>query len=309
MSFLDEQATAQIGIGEKATLGTLTRIARKLKKGQNPTGAETYSLMPQNEFSNIVSSPTDIAQVGIGNLLTAQGATPDEVNNVFGKYTSAAPIGTTVEALYPKPVDDGDDDDDDMEVGTDPIKVPDISPSTNIYDPSTQTGKDFAAQEEAMNLGRYTDSIFSQGDKSGAKESMPIAQFLEAVKLDLQNTIPGGSKGQAMRDSKFNFGFSGDINTAPTAAQINAAEFGPQGGGYGTPGAPGYTPPTAQGGGGPSYSGPPSLSSPGGTGSGGGDAAAPGSTPDDGYGIFASGGVITKSKAKNKNSFMSMKGK
>jgi hypothetical protein len=64
-----------------------------------------------------------------------------------------------------------------------------------------------------------------------------------------------------------------------------------------------------EGPGGPSYSGPPSLSSPGGTGSGGGDAAAPGSTPDDGYGIFASGGTVTKSKAKNKNSFMSMKGK
>tara|TARA_R110000796_G_scaffold156793_1_gene273584 strand:- start:1 stop:447 length:447 start_codon:yes stop_codon:yes gene_type:complete len=30
---------------------------------------------------------------------------------------------------------------------------------------------------------------------------------------------------------------------------------------------------------------------------------------DDGFGIFASGGTVTKSKAKNKNSFMSMKGK
>ena len=43
MSFLDDQATGQIGIGEKANLSTLTRRKRKRKKGQAPTGSETFS--------------------------------------------------------------------------------------------------------------------------------------------------------------------------------------------------------------------------------------------------------------------------
>ena len=83
MSFLDDQASGQIGIGEKANLSTLTRTKRKRKRGQRPQGTETYSLLPQNEFTDIVSSPTDIQQVGIGNLLTAQGASAADVQNVF----------------------------------------------------------------------------------------------------------------------------------------------------------------------------------------------------------------------------------
>ena len=61
MSFLDDQASGQIGIGEKANLSTLTRTKRKRKRGQTPQGTETYSLLPQNEFTDIVSSPTAVS--------------------------------------------------------------------------------------------------------------------------------------------------------------------------------------------------------------------------------------------------------
>jgi hypothetical protein len=137
MSFLDEQATGQIGIGEKANLSTLTRRKRKRKKGQAPTGSETYSLMPQDEFSNIVSSPTDIQQVGIGNLLQAPGSSAGEVPNVFKEYDSAAPLLGTKEAVYYQPPPDDDDDpgdDNDLpSIEDDPMR--NVSPDTGIDDP------------------------------------------------------------------------------------------------------------------------------------------------------------------------------
>jgi len=174
MSFLDEQATGQIGIGEKANLSTLTRRRRKRKKGQAPTGAETYSLMPQDEFSNIVSSPTDIQQVGIGNLLQAQGSSAGKVPNVFEEYKSAAPIGSTIDAIYPPPEEEEEDDDDDEGI-TD--KLPqDINPSSNIYDMATQTGQDFAAANQAAemevaiaNVVGYTPSEGNGGDAGGGE--------------------------------------------------------------------------------------------------------------------------------------------
>lgn len=129
MSFLDEQATGQIGIGEKASLSTLTRRKRKQKKGQAPTGAETYSLMPQNEFSNIVSNPSDITQVGIGKKLQAQGTAAGDVPNVFEQYDSAAPLLGTKEAVYYQPPPDDDDDpgdDDDLPSVEDDPYVPDF---------------------------------------------------------------------------------------------------------------------------------------------------------------------------------------
>jgi hypothetical protein len=141
MSFLDEQASGQIGIGEKANLGTLTRTRRKRKKGQRPQGTETYSLLPQNEFTDIVSSPTDITQVGIGQLLTAQGIPASQVRNVFERYqdTGAAPIGDVGDVLYPQPEDDGDDEsyaDGDIETETDPYipdpGLPDFTDPDNI---------------------------------------------------------------------------------------------------------------------------------------------------------------------------------
>jgi hypothetical protein len=294
MSFLDEQATGQIGIGEKASLGTLTRTRRKRRKGQRPQGTETYSLLPQNEFTDIVSSPTDITQVGIGQLLTAQGIPAAQVRNVFERYqdTGAAPIGDVGDVLYPQPEDDGDDDndDDDIETQTDPY----------IPDPG---------------LPDFTDPDNINFDQRGAN-------------LDAMSSVgvPFGLEANAARydeDGNRIVGFKAAIDSLNPFSK-STSRAAPTGGGSGTSLVPlpeGQTltpiaaPPAAAppsnvdvdiNAGGPSYSGPPSVSSPGGTGSGGGDAAAPGSTPDDGYGIFASGGTV---KAKNKNSFMSMKGK
>ena len=285
MSFLDDQATGQIGIGEKASLSTLTRRKRKRKRGQAPTGAETYSLLPQNEFSNLVSSPTDITQVGIGEKLQAQGTAAGDVPNVFDEYVSAAPKGTTLEAIYYQPPpddDDDDDDDDDLPSVEDDPYVPDADPGIGEGDPLSY-GDPYNIPEGSLlaNLLNFFEPITrtAANTMDRAIHGFPegVTQTFNELDTDNDNKITTGD----------------DFANYPNSAVPPAAIAAPAPSDYDVS----------------INAGTPSYSGPGGTGSGGGDVAAPGSTPDDGYGIFASGGTVTKSKAKNKNSFMSMKGK
>ena len=177
MSFLDDQATGQIGIGERASLDTLTRRKRKRKRGQDPAGAQTYSLMPQDEFSNIVSSPTNITQVNVGKKLQAQGTNASSVGNVFRDYTSAAPIGPTIDAIYPPPNDDDEKDDDEEEDAGATDKLPDISPDTGINDPFSGNFQDhFAVDDPTVTAdqsqavpGTEGPDFFSRGDISEAQ--------------------------------------------------------------------------------------------------------------------------------------------
>mgnify|MGYP003121783270 CR=1 FL=1 len=279
MSFLDEQATGQIGIGEKANLSTLTRRKRKRKKGQAPTGAETYSLMPQDEFSNIVSSPTDIQQVGIGNLLQAQGSSAGKVPNVFEEYKSAAPIGSTIDAIYPQPDDDDDEEDDDDDEGTTDKLPQDINPSSNIYDMETQTGQDFKAAEDAREAfvttayqsAFATPRTFSEEFRSIVQGVTGSARSLgrDISKQDFESHAKTVEETRGTRDTETEdnapqttFGAEPQI-----AAPADVPGFGE---GYGV----------------------------GGSGYSGGESSAGGWTP------FASGGTV-----KAKKSFMSMKGK
>jgi len=176
MSFLDDQATGQIGIGERASLGTLTRRKRKRKRGQDPAGAQTYSLMPQNKFSSVVSSPTDITQVGIGKKLQAQGTAASSVKNVFRDYTSAAPIGTTLEAIYYKPPPEEEEEDEDLpDIANDPMQIP--SHDTGVDDPFSGNFQDhFAVDDPTVTAdqsqavpGTEGPDFFSRGDLSEAQ--------------------------------------------------------------------------------------------------------------------------------------------
>ena len=280
MSFLDEQATGQIGIGEKANLSTLTRRKRKRKKGQNPTGAETYSLMPQNEFSNIVSSPTDITQVGIGEKLQAQGTDASSVGNVFGDYTSAAPIGTTLEAIYYEPPPDDDDDpgdDDDLpSIEDDPMR--NFSPDTNIYDTETLTGQMFAEEEASREA--FVTTAYQSAFATPMTLTETARQAMQAL------TGSAGKLGRALEGQDFEThaitqnltppvnqnaeAIGADDVVAPTIDVSAPADAAGAGEGYGV----------------------------GGSGYSGGSSSAGGWTP------FASGGTV-----KVKKSFMSMKGK
>ena len=308
MSFLDDQATGQIGIGEKASLSTLTRRKRKRKRGQAPTGAETYSLLPQNEFSNLVSSPTDIQQVGIGNLLQAQGTAAGDVPNVFDEYVSAAPRGTTLEAIYYQPPPDDDDDpgdDDDLPSVEDDPYIPDAD--TGIDDPfspnfqgtgyggtATIGGGTGAGQTLTQNTQNVvyalTKGMFGKSSEETRGDNMNAAMANESGKTGIVSQTA----------SPF---ISFDEGEAMGAETPGTGGVGMYGGGSG--GQTGYDNMT------PAYSPDADAGASEGDGGGDGDGGdAPGTgAPTPGAGIIgnlASGGTV---KSKNKNSFMLMKGK
>tara|TARA_R110000737_G_scaffold300350_1_gene307224 strand:+ start:48 stop:902 length:855 start_codon:yes stop_codon:yes gene_type:complete len=284
MSFLDDQATGQIGIGEKANLSTLTRRRRKRKKGQAPTGSETYSLMPQNEFSSIVSSPTDIQQVGIGNLLQAQGSSAGKVPNVFEEYKSAAPIGSTIDAIYPPPNDDDEEDDDEEEDAGTTDKLPDISPDAGEYGDPGMEGDPLGYGESAKidpkgPLGRVL-TFFEPITRTAAnKMDRAIHGFPEGVTQTFNELDTDSDNKITVGDDFANYPAESSTNLVTQATIASAND---------------YTPSISAGDDG-------SFGDSGSSVSTSGDWS-PGS-------MQASGGVITKPKAKNKNSFMSMKGK
>jgi hypothetical protein len=298
MSFLDEQATGQIGIGEKASLSTLTRRKRKRKRGQAPTGAETYSLLPQNEFSNLVSSPTDITQVGIGEKLQEQGTAAGDVPNVFDEYVSAAPRGTTLDAIYYQPPPDDDDaDDDDLPSVEDDPYVPDADagadedPLTGGYDDRTTEADQNRTFVEAMGNTARALIDAAKSTKTSFEENLP--------------EILGGSKPDEINDETAvpMLDVTGGITfpTSPTPSTVAPPSPGPGPSTTGGPQGGGMFPSTVIDPG--SVSGPPGM-----------DASfdAPNTSTSGDWSpgsMQASGGVITKPKSKNKNSFMSMKGK
>ena len=227
MSFLDDQASGQIEIGGKPTVDTLTRTRRRRKRSQAPMGTETYSLLPQNEFSNIVSTPSDITQVGIGKDLLKQGTAASEVPNVFDEYVSAAPTGSTYKALYGGEDDDEPDDDDIIdELESDPLVIPDADAGIGkLGDPNT---------------GIPADQI----DEANDEAAVIAVEGMDSPNVGDPSGDDGGDDG---------------------ATSVSDYGYDPSDGG--------------------------------------------GSGMDADVVNVADGGVITKSKAKNKNSFMSMKGK
>jgi hypothetical protein len=292
MSFLDDQATGQIGIGEKANLSTLTRRRRKRKKGQAPTGSETYSLMPQNEFSNIVSSPTDIQQVGIGNLLQAQGDSAGKVPNVFEEYKSAAPIGSTIDAIYPQPDDDDEEDDDEEEDAGTTDKLPDISFDTGIDDPFSANfqgeGGRYDPKDNVVEEGSTIYNLLNPVVTAFDKLTRPIANQID-------RTIHGFPDGVTQTFSELDTDNDNEITTGDDFANYPAVSSTNLVTQATIASANDYTPSISAGDDGSVPDGAGSSVSTSGDWS-------PGS-------MQASGGVITKPKSKNKNSFMSMKGK
>lgn len=308
MSFLDDETTAgQISLGTRR-LGLDPLLPRRRRQAARQQQAPGYDILPSTmqPTPGVVSTPTDIAQVGVGQQLQQQGTTAAQVPNVFERYaeTGAAPIGDFKRYLYPtSPTQEDEEQNDVIEAANEEFAQ---KFGYDPYDPATMSGKFYSDQQKQMEAGAAQESAMLGGGM------MPFSQSAKAIYAAAQHDITGGKSGRPYVDSVFNYSITGDVSTPPTAAQINVAEFGPQGGGYGTAGAPGYTPPA------PATNFDPTggidFSDPGFSGSDvspGGVSGTPATNFDPTGGIdfseLASGGIVIKSN--DKNSFMSMKGK
>jgi hypothetical protein len=301
MSFLDEdQATAgRISLGTRRA-GLESLLPRRRRQTARQQQVSGYDILPSTmqPIPGVVSTPTDIARVGVdvSQQLQQQGTTAAQVPNVFERYaeTGAAPIGDFRQYLYPSPPTEEDEEEE-----NDVIEATNEEFAENFgidpYDPQTSEGQYNLSQQAAAETAAAQEASILGG------RSLPLSQAARAFVADITGN-------RAYLDSVFNYSLTGDVNTPPTAAQINESEFGPQGGGWGTAGAPGYTPPTAP------QSNDPSVGDGGDDGGGGGGDGGTGFGTGGieaaaAAGVFASGGIVTKSKTKNKTSFMSMKGK
>ena len=289
MSFLDdESATAgQISLGTRR-LGLDSLLPRRRRQAAQQQQASGYDILPSTmqPIPGVVSTPTDIGQVGVGQQLQQQETTAAQVPNVFERYPEgAAPIGDIRRYLYPTPPTEEDEEEDDV------IEAANEEFAGNFgfdpYDPATAMGQLNLNQQAEMEAAAAQEYAILGG------RALPLSQAAKAAYASAKHSITGGKSGQAYLDGVFNYSLTGDVNTPPTAEQINESEFGPQSGGYGTPGAPGYTAPTApaaQGGGGPGGAagaasiasggdgGSSSVSVGGGGGGGGGGGSAPTTT-------------------------------
>ena len=235
MSFLDEdQATAgRISLGTRRA-GLESLLPRRRRQTARQQQVSGYDILPSTmqPIPGVVSTPTDIARVGVdvSQQLQQQGTTAAQVPNVFERYaeTGAAPIGDFRQYLYPSPPTEEDEEEE-----NDVIEATNEEFAENFgidpYDPQTSEGQYNLSQQAAAETAAAQEASILGG------RSLPLSQAARAFVADITGS-------RAYLDSVFNYSLTGDVNTPPTAAQINESEFGPQGGGWGTAGAPGYTP-------------------------------------------------------------------
>jgi len=171
MSFLDEdQATAgQISLGtRRAGLESLLPRRRRRQAAQQAPG---YDILPSTmqPIPGVVSTPTDIAQVGVGQQLEQQGTTAAQVPNVFERYaeTGAAPIGDFREHLYRiTPIEADEEENDVIEAANEEFAE---NFGIDPYDPQTPMGQFYSDQETAMEASAGRLSSLYSGLDLGSK--------------------------------------------------------------------------------------------------------------------------------------------
>ena len=224
MSFLDDEpATAgQISLGTRR-LGLDSLLPRRRRQAAQQQQASGYDILPSTmqPIPGVVSTPTDIAQVGVGQQLQQQETTAAQVPNVFERYPEgAAPIGDIRRYLYPTPPTEEDEEENDVIEAANEKFAEDFG--FDPYDPETAMGQLNLSQQAEMETAAAQEYAILGG------RALPLSQAAKAAYASAKHSITGGKSGQAYLDGVFNYSLTGDVNTPPTAEQINESEFGPQ---------------------------------------------------------------------------------
>jgi len=326
MSFLDEdQATAgRISLGTRRA-GLESLLPRRRRQTARQQQVSGYDILPSTmqPIPGVVSTPTDIARVGVdvSQQLQQQGTTAAQVPNVFERYAEgAAPIGDFRQYLYPTSPAPEDEEQNDLPEATDEEFAENFG--IDPYDPQTPMGQLYSDQEAAAEAAAGRLSNLYSGLDLGSKTVLGLeAQGLFAglTGKDSEAAIVGNIFDQAENGTLTDadgakitvddvWGHFAEGPQAPPVGGGSGIAAIAAGGGRGgvQAAATGPAPATST----PSD---PSISvNDGGNGDGGDGGTGFGSGGIEAAaaaGVFASGGIVTKSKTKNKTSFMSMKGK
>lgn len=305
-----EATAGQINIGdESAGLDLLTSVSTEEEEKNSEGRTQTYSLLPQNEFSNITTTSPNISEVGVevGNMLEAQNTVAPSPT-IFTKYFDEAgnptlrSRGDLKKTVYqipqfkdPEdsygilPIDPVNEIIDDLnnKYLFDPGDVEGSGGGEGLYDADEPSAFE-SFREMARSVVGPAATLFTTfstpaialnllgqvlGERTSDDDGAPV-QYPGQVAPGVYSRGAAGGGGSASMSQA-------DMNAAAAAI---AASTPPDPGGMGDD--PGD----------------------------GGGAGAAGSTPDfSGYSVdydpFASGGTVTKSKAKTKKvpSFMDSK--
>ena len=311
-----EATAGQINIGdESAGLDLLTSVPTEEEEKNSEGRTQTYSLLPQNEFSNITTISPNISEVGVevGNMLEAQNTVAPSPT-IFTKYFDEAgnptlrSRGDLKKTVYqiPQFKDPEDSYFNDTITPIDPVnEIIDDLNNKYLFDPGDPTDPGFTTDDGQVGTGDKNFESFGEMARSvvGPAATLFTTFSTPAIALNLLGQVLGGgtrddggapveypgqvSPGMYGRSTAGGSGGSAGMSQADmnAAAAAIAASTPPDPSGMGDdPGDGGVE----------SYS-------PGGT-AGTGDAS--GEAGESG--IFASGGTV-KAKAKKVPSFMDSK--
>jgi len=214
MSFLDDEtATAgQISLGTRYLGLDPLLPPRRRRQAARQQQAPGYDILPSTmqPIPGVVSTPTDIAQVGVGEQLEQQGTTAAQVPNVFERYaeTGAAPIGDFRRYLYPtSPAPEDEEENDVIEAANEEF-------AENFgFDPSQSTDLDYG---EPYNIpkGSLLGQLLTALDaptKAAAKQANKVVNKLENAYQKGINALTG-----AQSASEAGYEFSTTASTGQT---------------------------------------------------------------------------------------------
>jgi hypothetical protein len=214
MSFLDDEpATAgQISLGTRR-LGLDSLLPRRRRQAAQQQQVSGYDILPSTmqPIPGVVSTPTDIGQVGVGQQLQQQETTAAQVPNVFERYaeTGAAPIGDIRRYLYPTPPTEEDEEENDV------IEAANEEFAGNFgfdpYDPETAMGQLNLSQQAEMEAAAAEEYTMLGG------RGLPLSQSAQA----LVAAITGS---RSYQNSVFNYSITGDVNTPPNLNTVQGAQ-------------------------------------------------------------------------------------
>tara|TARA_R110002074_G_scaffold283891_1_gene455509 strand:+ start:20 stop:964 length:945 start_codon:yes stop_codon:yes gene_type:complete len=198
-----EATAGQISIGdESAGLDLLTSVPTEEEEKNSEGRTQTYSLLPQNEFSNITTTSPNISEVGVevGNMLEAQNTVAPSPT-IFTKYFDEAgnptlrSRGDLKKTVYQIPQFKDPEDSYARILPIDPVnEIIDDLNNKYLFDPGDPTDPGFTTDDGQVGTGDKNFESFGEMAKSvaGSAATLFTTFSTPAIALDILGQVLGG---------------------------------------------------------------------------------------------------------------------